>query len=249
MEFLKQKKLKKEQKLLVEVLLNDPASLKYYKHRINHRFYLKFMNSILGRHIGLEIENYGAGETYYQKNGESVFKCQSRIKKEYRFVSYESEFPYAHKTEFAEQRIRLNGYKSAAGLHKWLCWCMDNLIVPTGSANHYHIDFTKEANMCLRDPHVIMECYNLSERQHEVDFLVSQVFDYKGTYNERWITKYKSGVISYRCGFNTFEFRMGRCTFNYKRIMKEAICSTIWVESVSKRLPLPKKLVSEIMGL
>lgn len=250
-----ERSLKKEERFLLEILLNDPSSLQYCKHKINHQFFLKTMNKFLGRELGIEIENRGSAlkiycESFNIKEEYWFENTAKKIKEEYNLLNFCNENENDGLEDFCEQQARLKGWKSAEGYYRWLLWCANNLKINEVGAIHIHVDFRKEFALYLNTSRLNHQ-YQIDnwKRQKELKFLIEKVFKYTGTYNRHTINLWKTGCIAVRDNFETIEFRMGKCTFIYKDIIKWAICSTLWVESVSRKLPLNLKVCEEIMSI
>jgi hypothetical protein len=217
------------------------------------------MNDFLGRDLGIEIECLGCASTYYNLE-KSPSENKMQIIKDFGFVEFDNENIWAGKDSFAEQNIRIQGYKGAANFKKWLLWNIENLVVNRQGGVHIHVDFRKEFLQYGNNLASLAEHLEVFKRKKELLFLINTVYEYKGNYNAHVINTEKRGCICFRGdgqhehrtlepALYTIEFRMGICTFDYKRIMKWAICSTLWAESVSNKLPLSKKLCEEIMLL
>lgn len=223
---------------VIGAALESPESLLKFRNRT---YILKILSKILCRRVG--VENETAGLQVSPKDEVPKFEEITRS----HYVC--SDYPRYN----AMCEIRITGAGNHTKpldfiklLYKLCEYLKENYCINDKGAIHIHVDLLNDVDYTNKKQYEKLREILMMNRK----FFEQEVANYEGRYNPKVVTHGKSGTISFRCGdMNTIEFRMFKCTFDYKTILKHIICCTYLVEQAAKGQKIDRTFVRSVMAL
>ena len=128
----------------------------------------------------------------------------------------------AYGFESEEFKFRIpNGIRGMMALYRVCEILREHFELNLKSGIHYHIDCSDLDNFSLFAEHSYESYLKDSRNFWALQSLKS--WNYNGNYNPWKVTDSKEGVISFRSGLKTIEFRLGEMTFDYNLMLKRII--------------------------
>lgn len=217
-------------KKVKEAVLHSPLLIPHYLRdtSYNNQIVYSVLKHLIPFRVGVELECGGdvrdsLSDTWERNPYASINQECLLIKEKYKLIDFGQDNNYSG---MREHKISFN-YKSIKGFYQILEDMKIHCIENTKGACHIHIENKYKNDMfnsaIFRAQHEIIKKLSVFVPE------IAEIFGgYTGTYNGRGVSFGKGDWLSIRNNPSTYEFRIGRCNFDYETLIEWVIkCSSV----------------------